>query len=125
MAKGGLGPFQAGGAFQYVIDFVNFGPTNATNVVLTDTLPADLVPTSATPSSGKLHDLGPDDHVHHRDAERTRRLRRAVFISGTVAATAAAGPVTNTATIASDTDDPDPASNSSSDSVDDRARSRT
>ena len=86
MAKGGLGPFQAGGAFQYVIDFVNFGPTNETNVVLTDTLPADLVPTSATPSSGSCTISGqtitcttatlnaPDGFIE-------------VFISGTVAAT--------------------------------------
>ncbi len=113
IAKAGLGPFQAGGPFLYVIDVVNIGPSNATSVVLADTLPAGLVPAVATSGKGSCTIVGQSVSCDLATLSPNESIQ--VFISGTVAPNLLPGPVANTATISSAAADPVPASNSSTD----------
>ncbi len=113
IVKEGQGPFQAGGPFLYVIDVVNVGPSNATAVVLADTLPAGLVPTAATPGKGSCTIAGQSVSCDLATLSPNESIQ--VFISGTVAPDLPAGLVPNTATISSAASDPDPTSNTSTD----------
>ncbi|MCP4358769.1 MAG: DUF11 domain-containing protein [Chloroflexi bacterium] len=47
-----------GGVMTYTIQVVNYGPLKATNIVLTDTLPAQTSLVSATPGRGSCQDNG-------------------------------------------------------------------
>ena len=88
-----------GGSVTYTITVVNAGPSTATGVVLTDTLPAGFVVTSATSTSGTctlagvctLGAVGPNDPPV------------VIAIAGYFPSTTPAGPTTNTATATSAT----------------------
>ena len=102
-------PVQAGDLLTYTLGVANAGPQDATGVTLTDTLPANVVFDSATPSQGTC-------------GESSGRVTCAL---GTVANGGGAsveikvrpqegGDITNQATVAADQGDPSPAGNSAS-----------
>ena len=109
-----LGPptVTAGGSLAYTVSVTNAGPSDAANLTVTDTLPAGV-----TFVSRDRHRLGLLErrqrlgHLHPGGAGR-RRHRPAITV--TVTAPAQAGSLTNTASVASTTPDPDLTDNTSS-----------
>ena len=104
-------PVNPGGTLTYTITVTNNGPDNATNVVATDTLPAGvtLVSTSGCsedPAGAPTCTLG--DIAASSSAQYT--------ITVTIDA-GASGVIMNTASVASDTMDPNAANNSSSENT--------
>jgi uncharacterized repeat protein (TIGR01451 family) len=105
----GAGPFTAGGNVDYTITVTNNGPSNATGVTVTDTLPAGASFVSATPSQGTCSGTGP-----------VICNLGGILSSGTatialvVQSPATAGTLTNTATVAGAEADPVAANNSAS-----------
>jgi len=100
-------PVFVGNDLTYTLTASNAGPETASNVVVTDALPADVTfksasPSSCTESGGTVTcDLG--DMAADTD------------VSMTIVVTAdSVGTVTNTATVSSDTADPDTSNNSDS-----------
>ena len=88
----------------YTITVTNDGPSDATNVTVSDTIPASLSLVSATPSQG-----GPcvgDPAVSCPLGTIASGSNATVTIVANVAASAA-GIITNTATVSSDVTDPD------------------
>jgi uncharacterized repeat protein (TIGR01451 family) len=96
-------------ALTYAIEVQNGGPDAATNVVVTDDLPSQVDPVSATPSAGTCDVMG----------------KKVTCELGTVASggsatvtievtTKKAGQITNTASVASDVEDPQTANNEDS-----------
>jgi uncharacterized repeat protein (TIGR01451 family) len=96
----------------YTIQVQNGGPDPATNVAVTDDLPSQVDPGSATPSTGTCEVMG----------------KKVTCELGTIAAggsatvtievtTKKAGEITNTAEVASDVDDPQPANNEDSETT--------
>ncbi len=99
-------PVQTGQTVTYTVVVTNRGPSGATGVVLTDTLPASLVLVSATPTQGPgctgtttvACDLG--------------AIASGSTASVTIVATATApGVVTNTASVTGNEPDPNPGNN--------------
>jgi uncharacterized repeat protein (TIGR01451 family) len=96
----------------YTIEVQNGGPDAATNVVVTDNLPSQVDPGSATPSAGNCEVRG----------------KRVTCELGTIATggsatvtievtTKKAGEITNTAEVASDVEDPQTANNEDSETT--------
>lgn len=107
MAKSvnGSGPFFIGGQATFTIGITNNGPSNAPNVVVTDTVPAGTSFVSATPAQGSCSgtttitcNLG------------TLNSGASASISLVVQITTGSGMITNTAVGESDLIDPTPAS---------------
>ncbi len=105
----------AAGTISYDLNVANNGPSNATNVVVTDTLPAGVTYVSVTPSNGGW--------TCNNNASISVTCNRATWAAGstttiTVVVTAPnqPGTLTNNANIDSTTADPDPTNND--DSVD-------
>ena len=114
IAKTGPADVIAGNSISWDLAVTNDGPSDAVNTVVTDTLPAGItfdpaasstgcVVSAGTPASGQtitctLNTLAPSATV-------------ALTIGGDVDPTLAAGPITNTAAIESDTDDTDDSNN--------------
>ena len=99
-------PVNAGDEFVYTIQIKNFGPSDAKNVSVTDTLPGKLnfISTSKTQTSG------PNPLVWNYSAIPAGATRT---INVTVKAKAtASGTVKNTVYVVSDTDDPNPGNDS-------------
>ncbi len=96
----------------YTVTVTNNGPTQAENVVLTDTWPADLAQGSVTASQGSCG-AGPSFSCTLGDLNPGSTAT--VTVDYTVPAGAIAGSVANTVTVASDTTDPGPASNTATD----------
>jgi uncharacterized repeat protein (TIGR01451 family) len=96
----------AGGTLTYTLVVSNAGPSNAANVVVTDTLPVSLTFGSATPSAsgnvGQVYfwNLGTVNF------NSTRTITLTVTVSS-----AASGSLTNTAVVTSTTPDPNPGNN--------------
>ena len=104
---GSPNPVAAGGILTYTVELANLGPADAQNAILSDPLPTLL--------SGGAYSL---DGVNFLPWTGTLSLgtlpagsSQTVFLRGTVDP-AATGTLVNTATISSDTPDPDPNNNS-------------
>jgi uncharacterized repeat protein (TIGR01451 family) len=106
-------PVAVGTPLTYTLTVTNDGPNNAQNVVVSDTLPASVTFQSATASQGAcaldgrvvLCDLG------------TLSSGATATVDITVVPTAE-GTVTNSASVSSDTADPDPTDNSDTEQTD-------
>lgn len=104
---GSPSPVSAGGLLTYTLDLTNLGPADAQNVSLTDPLPPPLSDGAYSLDNGgtwqpwtgslALGTLPAGDH-------------RQILLRGTVAQ-GTSGTLTNTATVASDTPDPNPDNN--------------
>lgn len=105
ISKTGDADLVAGGPFSYTITVDNTtGPSNAQDVVVTDTLPAGLTAVQAQPTQGSCTIAGA---VVTCDLGTVSRLSQPVItLTGTVDSGAAPGPVTNTATVTTSTTDP-------------------
>ncbi len=98
-------PVQAGSTLVYDVAVTNLGPDAATNVVVTDTLPAGVTFENTTGCAEdpngvpacSLGTIGPGDTVTYKVRVKVDRSTE--------------GTITNTVTVASDVPDPDPANN--------------
>ena len=99
-------PVQAAAAYSYTLGVTNLGPSAAVNAVVTDTLPAGVVFVSAAGTGWSCS--------HNSGTVTCTRSSLAVGASSIVVnvnAPAIGGTVLNTATVASDTPDGNPADN--------------
>jgi len=111
ISKSGLGAAYAGSNFSYAIDVENNGPSDAQNVVVTDTVPTGTTFVSVA-SSGGLNCSGSGPVT----------CTNASFVAGAIASitltihipSSMTGSITNTASVTSTTSDPNPANNTSS-----------
>jgi uncharacterized repeat protein (TIGR01451 family) len=101
-------PFQvkAGGNLTYILTVSSSGPSTASNVVATETYPAGFTYSTADPS--------PDTGTNNKwtFSSIAANTSQTIRIKGTVTKTP--GTLTNTASVTSSTDDPNPANNTSS-----------
>ena len=105
-------PYTTNGPLTYTIVVTNNGGGSATNVVATDVLPAGVAFVSSTPTQGSCNgtstvtcNLG------------TLANGASATISLQVTLPSTPGPVSNTATVSSNTPDPTPANNSSTSTI--------
>ena len=115
LTKTGPATVTAAGTISYDVDVANLGPSDATNVAVTDTLPAGVTYVSVTPSNGGW--------TCNNNASISVTCNRATWAAGatttlTIVVTAPDQPttLTNSAGITATTPDPDPTNND--DSVD-------
>jgi uncharacterized repeat protein (TIGR01451 family) len=111
ISKTGDAQLVAGTPFSYTLTVTDeIGPSDAQGVIVTDTVPAGLTATQALPTQGTCTIAGA---VVTCDLGTVARLAPPVTISltGTVDANAVPGAVTNTASVASSTPDPNPSQN--------------
>ncbi|HEX7139791.1 MAG TPA: IPTL-CTERM sorting domain-containing protein [Vicinamibacterales bacterium] len=106
------GPYGTGLPITYTITVANGGATGASNVVVADTLPAGMTFVSATPSQGSCNSSSP---VSCSLGTVAASGSATITLKATLPATP--GPVTNTATVSSDTPDSNPGNNSGSATV--------
>ncbi len=102
-------PVTAGGALTYTLAVTNTGPSDATGVTVTDTLPAGVTYVSATPSQGSPCNEAGGTIICNFDSIANGN-NVAVTIVVTVHASTT-GTLTNTAEITATTSDPDPNNN--------------
>jgi uncharacterized repeat protein (TIGR01451 family) len=107
----------AGGQFNWILDVTNNGPNAATDVVISDTVPAQFVVVAPFPPVGvtctntttavqcTAPSLAPGASLH-------------IVIQVTTVNGATLGIATNTATVSTTSTDPNPANNSDSESID-------
>ncbi|MBD8539605.1 beta strand repeat-containing protein [Frigoribacterium sp. CFBP 8751] len=107
----------AGDEVIYTLTATNNGPSEATNAVLKDTLPAGVTATNVVSPAGATCDVA-DGAVQCQWATLARNATSVVTITATIAADAPAGSLRNTASIVSPTSDPDTTNNSASANVD-------
>ncbi len=105
----------AGGQLSYTLTVTNNGPSSASVVTVTDALPGGLTATNAASTRGACT-LGPP--VSCDIGALPVGGSAVVTVDAAVSADLAPSAVPNTATVASDTADPDPADNSSTTSTD-------
>lgn len=98
-----------GSTITYTITVTNNGPDTATNVVVSDNLPAGLQYVSATPSQGSCAGTDP-----FTCTLGTLNNGASATITLQVLVTATTGTISNTATVTADTDDGTPGNNGSS-----------
>ncbi len=101
----------AGNTITYQLAVHNSGPSDAASAVVSDTLPAGIVPSSATWPGGTCTIVG--QVVTCPIGTVTNGANVVVTIVAAVSTGLSAGPSTNTATITSPTADPSPSNNSS------------
>lgn len=92
-------PASAGGTLEYVITVTNNGPSTATNVVFTDTLPAELTYASGTTSQGTVGNVG---QLITGTLGTLASGASATINVTTNVASSASGTISNTATVTSD-----------------------
>ena len=93
----------AGGPVSFTITTTNQGPSDATNAVVTDPIPAQITGVTATTTRA------PDGHDHHhlcRLAPSPRVSTVTITVQATVAAGTSGQPLSNTAQITADQVDP-------------------
>jgi large repetitive protein len=103
-------PVIAGNAVSYQLSVHNAGPSNATGAVVTDTVPAGMVPTSATWPSGTCSIVGRS--VSCPVGAVANGATVVVTINATVSSAMPAGPASNTASVTSSTPDSAPSNSS-------------
>ncbi len=115
VVKDGNGAAEAGSPYTWTIDLENNGPSDALNVVVTDTLPAGVT-FNAGASDPRCVAAGAvvTCTIGTLGAVSTDQLVMTVDVDPAVAATT---DLTNTTTISSSTDDPNPTNNTSSDTA--------
>jgi uncharacterized repeat protein (TIGR01451 family) len=103
---GSPNPVTVGGTLTYTITVNNGGPSTATNVMLTDTLPASVSFASATPSQGSCTHSGGTVNCN------LSSIADGGLATVTITVTPnAAGTITNTATVSANESDPNSANN--------------
>ncbi len=103
----GLNPVPAGEVVVFPIRVSNFGPADAQNVVLTDTIPPEITGAEFSEDGGSAFSPWPGSLVI---GTLLNGETRDILIRGTVSPTAA-GIISNTATVTSTTPDPNPSNN--------------
>lgn len=109
-----LDPAVAGGTLSYTITVFNDGPSTATNVVLTDVLPAGLSFTSGSASQGTVNHV--TGTVTANLGSLASGASATVTINTNVAPTAS-GTINNTASVTGTEVDDDPTNNSDTEST--------
>ncbi|ACA44387.1 DUF11 domain-containing protein [Clostridium botulinum] len=105
----GLNPVPAGEVVVFPIRVSNFGPADAQNVVLTDTIPPEITGAEFSEDGGSTFSPWTGSLVI---GTLLNGETRDILIRGTVSPTAA-GIISNTATVTSTTPDPNPSNNTS------------
>ncbi|NFJ07590.1 DUF11 domain-containing protein, partial [Clostridium botulinum] len=105
----GLNPVPAGEVVVFPIKVSNFGPADAQNVVLTDTIPPEITGAEFSEDGGSTFSPWTGSLVI---GTLLNGETRDILIRGTVSPTAA-GIISNTATVTSTTPDPNPSNNTS------------
>jgi len=100
----------------YTITVSNAGPSNAANVTLTDTWPAGFTRGTITPAAGVTCADTTAPNFSCNVGTLASGTNKVITVTYSVPASTAAGPQTNTVTVASTTDDPNGANNTASDS---------
>lgn len=104
---GSVAPIYVGGDLTYTITVTNRGPYGATNVVVTDTLPASVTFISATPSQGSCTNIAGVVTCNLGVLTNGASALITILVSPT-----AVGLITNSAVVMADEIDPNPANNS-------------
>ncbi|ABS35423.1 SdrD B-like domain-containing protein [Clostridium botulinum] len=105
----GLNPVPAGEVVVFPIRVSNFGPADAQNIVLTDTIPPEITGAEFSEDGGSTFSPWTGSLVIET---LLNGETRDILIRGTVSPTAA-GIISNTATVTSTTPDPNPSNNTS------------
>ena len=106
---GSPNPVMSGETLTYTIDVSNLGPSDAQNVVLTDTIPPEITGAEFSTNGGATFSPWPGSF---NIGTLLNQETRTILIRGTVAPVAP-GFITNTATVTSTTPDPNPSNNTS------------
>ncbi len=108
-------PVMEGAGFSYQLDVVNNGPSDATGVVVTDTLPAGLTFVAATPTQGSCSEAGGTITcaLGSMPLAGTAQIIVDVELQWGVP-----GPLLNTATVTGDQTDGDPTNDSDDETTD-------
>jgi uncharacterized repeat protein (TIGR01451 family)/LPXTG-motif cell wall-anchored protein len=106
----------AGDQFNWILDITNHGPDTATNVVVSDTIPASFEVVGTFPTAG-LACTNTANSVSCTAASLANGATVRAVIQVRVLAAAAPGVVTNTAAVVADSTDPNTADNSDSASI--------
>ncbi|MDP9463877.1 MAG: DUF11 domain-containing protein, partial [Actinomycetota bacterium] len=106
----------SGATFDWFLTVTNHGPDTATNVVVSDTIPAQFQVLGITSSAG-LSCTFSGNNVSCTTATLASGAVASISVQVSVLASAAAGVVTNTATVATDASDTNPADNTDSASI--------
>lgn len=114
IVKAHVGDATVGSNLVYTLTVTNNGPSDATNVVVDDPLPATLSPISAM-GPGWTCTINASD-VHCTLPSLAAGQTTVITVTSLVLPTGAYG-ITNTATVSSGTSDPDPSNNTSTDTV--------
>ncbi|MDH3598539.1 MAG: DUF11 domain-containing protein [Candidatus Tectomicrobia bacterium] len=105
-------PVTAGNDVTYTVVVSNAGPDAAQNVVLTDTLPAGVTFASAAPDQGTCNELGGVVTYDLGAIPNGGSVNLIIVVTTTTE-----GALTNTASVASETTDPNAANNSASETT--------
>jgi uncharacterized repeat protein (TIGR01451 family)/LPXTG-motif cell wall-anchored protein len=106
----------AGDLFNWILDITNHGPDTATNVVVSDTIPAQFEVIGTFPTTG-LSCTNTGNAVQCTTAALANGATVRTVVQVRVLAAAAPGAVTNTATVTTDGSDSDTTDNTSSASI--------
>ncbi len=106
----------AGDQFNWILDITNHGPDLATNLVVSDTIPAAFEVIGTFPTAG-LGCTNTANSVQCTAASLANGATVRAVVQVRVLASAAAGAVTNTATVVTESTDPDTSDNTDSASV--------
>jgi uncharacterized repeat protein (TIGR01451 family) len=104
-----------GVTYTYTMVVDNAGPSDALGVVLTDTWPAGFSQGTITPTQGACAPIVPGPDFSCALGTIASGASATVLVTYTVPADLAAGPQTNSAQVASDVADPEPANDAASD----------
>ena len=107
-------PVNPGQAVVYTLTVNNAGPSNATNVVVSDTVPSQYTVTSVTSPTGSCGNVG-NVVTCNLAAFASGAAAWVITVNVTVKATTVGGTYVNTATVSATEADPTPANNTAND----------